>query len=367
MGFYLEPGSFFFGSAGDDTLSAADAGLAIGLDGDDTLRSYGGVTGLHGGQGDDVYRADAWVTQVVDAGGGNDRLRVPGHVDDYTGALIEGGHLVLVNLWTGASVVVLDQLGAGRLEHFEDQYGNHMSAQQVEQSVRSDGLGVIGYPQLAEVLAVEGVGGNQLEAAFEIETRLGQLDWAPIMSRLADAALDDAGEVAAEISAALVPQLSWSAQSLWQSMCYEQALQATRFVGLEAQVEVVNRPLAESVALLYAAALDRRPDAEGLSYWLDQAFSGMKVPEMAGYFIASQEFQQRFDVAADAAFINTLYLNVLDRPADEGGQQYWAEQMADGLPQAEVLMYFSASDENRANADWLAGLSRHDAGDWVIA
>ena len=50
-----------------------------------------------------------------------------------------------------------------------------------------------------------------------------------------------------------------------------------------------------------------------------------------------------------AAFLTLLYANVLDRTPDDAGFAFWEQEQAQGLSRAEMLQYFSESDENFAN------------------
>lgn len=130
-------------------------------------------------------------------------------------------------------------------------------------------------------------------------------------------------------------------------------------------VRDIDQPLAQSVALLYEAALDREPDVAGLNYWLSEVAGGMSELDVAWLFLASDEFKQRFDVASDTDFVDQLYLNVLQRSADQAGKDYWVDQFNAGMSRAEALIYFSISDENIANAQWLSGLTETESG-WVV-
>lgn len=127
----------------------------------------------------------------------------------------------------------------------------------------------------------------------------------------------------------------------------------------------VSLELAQSVALLYEAALDREPDIGGLNYWLDTVSEGMSHGDVARSFLSSDEFQANFDVASNGAYIDRLYLNVLDRPADAGGKAYWADAMNAGMSRAQTLIEFADSAENIANAEWLSGLAHTDDG-WIL-
>ncbi|MGE4535409.1 DUF4214 domain-containing protein [Halomonas sp.] len=365
MPFDVQPNTLIFGSQGADTLSATGGNIAIGLDGNDTLSAYGWLAVLHGGQGSDYYQADAWVTQIVDSGGADDSLSVSGHFGDYAGGFIDD-HLLLYNTWNGDAVLVLDWHGSGRIEHLGDSYGNYLTPEQIDAEVARQGYADLSYRDLADALGVQGLGAAEMRALVEMDERFGNLDWQSVFEALATSDLNDGWQVAGAIRDEAFADLSPAARSLWDEVNYDAALANSGAFGFAENIASTNRPVAESVALLYAAALDRQPDESGYNYWLERAFEGMGLGEMAGYFLDSEEFQSRFDVASDEAYIERLYLNVLDRGPDADGQAYWEATMDDGLPRNEVLRYFATSEENRDNAEWLAGLARQDDGSWVV-
>jgi len=124
---------------------------------------------------------------------------------------------------------------------------------------------------------------------------------------------------------------------------------------------------AENVSLLYAAALDRRPDADGLNYWLGNVAGGQNVEAIADSFINSNEFIERFGSGNDEEYIDRLYLNVLDRQPDQAGYDFWLEVMSQGQTRADVLIEFAESPENREGAAWLSELTyNHSDNDWLI-
>jgi hypothetical protein len=129
-----------------------------------------------------------------------------------------------------------------------------------------------------------------------------------------------------------------------------------------------DRTLVEKLALLYEAALDRRPDNPGLNYFISKIREGQSLHDIANSFYIAEEFRDQFDSFDDDAYINQLYLNVLDRPADQPGFDYWSEQRANGLTHTDILISFTESAENFENAsDWLAGLSYEPLSDlWLL-
>lgn len=100
---------------------------------------------------------------------------------------------------------------------------------------------------------------------------------------------------------------------------------------------------------LYKAALNRLPDQEGLAYQARVLEKGVALSQVAGDFMASPEFQQRFGAPDDRGFVNLLYQNVLGRSPDQAGLAYHASRLEQhALTRADVLVGFSESPENQA-------------------
>ena len=109
---------------------------------------------------------------------------------------------------------------------------------------------------------------------------------------------------------------------------------------------------------LYNAALDRSPDQMGLIFQTRELQTGHSLQDLARNFMASPEFQSRFNVTLDSAFVTLLYHNVLDREPDAGGLAYHVDRLANGATRADVLVGFSESPENlNATAATLLGMS----------
>ncbi|MFZ6801014.1 DUF4214 domain-containing protein [Undibacterium sp. Di24W] len=101
---------------------------------------------------------------------------------------------------------------------------------------------------------------------------------------------------------------------------------------------------------LYQAAFNRQPDLKGLGYWIEKLDDGMSLTKVAAEFYRSDEFRSMYgSFPTDAAFITTLYQNVLHRAPDVGGFNYWSDKLYSGsFSRAEVLASFSESAENQA-------------------
>lgn len=101
----------------------------------------------------------------------------------------------------------------------------------------------------------------------------------------------------------------------------------------------------DSVVRLYQATFDRAADEGGVAYWLDLYVRGMPLTTIAEHFMTSAEWRAQVGHVDDATFVDLLYRNVLDRPADDSGAAYWRGELAGGYPRAALLVSFSESPE----------------------
>ncbi|MEO3386284.1 DUF4214 domain-containing protein [Mesorhizobium sp. CAU 1741] len=104
-----------------------------------------------------------------------------------------------------------------------------------------------------------------------------------------------------------------------------------------------------NVALLYEAGFAREADTGGLNYWIDLNEGGMDLMSMAVLLLDSDEFTQRFgddDAMSASQFVNVMYMNVLNRPGETAGVDYWVGQMNAGASREAILLNFAISAEN---------------------
>jgi hypothetical protein len=117
------------------------------------------------------------------------------------------------------------------------------------------------------------------------------------------------------------------------------------------------------VYLLYQAAYARMPDLTGFRYWAGVAdtnnTSGIKL---ADAFMAAPEFTTKYGASpTNAAFVNSMYGNILGRTPDQAGLDYWTGQLNSGMARDQLLVSFATSNENitltgshTSNGYWLA-------------
>ena len=97
------------------------------------------------------------------------------------------------------------------------------------------------------------------------------------------------------------------------------------------------------VERMYLLVLERDFDPSGREYWVDALQSGQKsASSLTRYFFLSKEFTDK-DVTNEH-FIELAYWAVLDRDPDENGKNYWLNELKNSSRE-EILMKFLNSDE----------------------
>jgi len=117
--------------------------------------------------------------------------------------------------------------------------------------------------------------------------------------------------------------------------------------GTEDNVVIVDNEDNAEAMRLYEALFDRSADVDGAKYWLDQLDQDAVSPtDVANAFLNSTEFQDANGSLDNDAFVDLLYQNTLDRPADEAGKAFWLTALEDGTAtQADVAIAIVGSPE----------------------
>lgn len=110
-------------------------------------------------------------------------------------------------------------------------------------------------------------------------------------------------------------------------------------------VDGVDAAISDSVVRLYRAVFDREPDVEGLRYWVTLYVNGTALDSIAGAFMESAEWENRYGSVGGDGFVDLLYRNVLGREGETEGRQYWRQVLADGSDRPALLLFFSESSE----------------------
>ena len=112
-----------------------------------------------------------------------------------------------------------------------------------------------------------------------------------------------------------------------------------------------------AIGRLYTAAFGRKPDANGLQFWVDVISDPVvSYKDVSKSFVDSSEFSSIAAPDSSSEFFATaLYQNVLGRAPDPSGLVYWINQLDSGLQdRADVLIGFANSSENIALQETLA-------------
>lgn len=127
---------------------------------------------------------------------------------------------------------------------------------------------------------------------------------------------------------------------------------------------------AREVAYLYEAGLDRdgNIDLPGLNFWIDQREAGLTEQQLARAFLDSGEFEQAFgapETLSDVELVEQLYLNVLDRPGEQAGVDFWVSVVGRAdVSREDLLIAFAESPENLAGSAFVETLTETTPGEW---
>lgn len=96
----------------------------------------------------------------------------------------------------------------------------------------------------------------------------------------------------------------------------------------------------------YQQFLARDVDPVGLSSWTSFLASGGTKEELQAKILASGEFYERICGGKPDVFLNSLYLDVLHRPVDPGGQAAFDRELFSGKGRASVVAAVLGSSEH---------------------
>ena len=103
-------------------------------------------------------------------------------------------------------------------------------------------------------------------------------------------------------------------------------------------------PVKEFIERFYTKALHRDADPNGSQYWSKELKNAQKTAkEVAKQFFNSKEFKEQN--LNDEEFIKTVYQTLMGRDADEGGLEYWKQQLQNGVSREEMIDQFLNSEE----------------------
>ncbi len=191
------------------------------------------------------------------------------------------------------------------------------------------------------------------------------------VTEIGSAILDDMGALAgAEGFEGALPAGTYT---LWFN---QTGAASTAALELEIRAEALGDGLsqaeAETVVLLYEAALDRngRNDLGGVNFWIDEREAGLSETDLARAFLDSGEFEAAFGAPenlSDRALVEQLYRNVLGRGGEAPGIDFWTATVGQqSFDRAELVLAFALSPENRLGSPFTGAFEEIAPGDWAF-
>ena len=329
-------------TAGDDSLfGGARADRIDALAGDDTVGAGGGDDTLIGGAGNDVLDGGAGFDTALfgDAGfrGANPRQSGGGLVvataagTDTLAAVEEArfadGRLVLNAADPAARVVRLYEAALDRLP---DQGGLNfwIAAVQNGEPLSSLASGFLSSPEFRARFGDFADNGAFVDRLYQnVLGRAGEPDGRAFWVGTLNGGPANRAEVLAAFSES--PENQAGTAGLVQNGIWD------------------RNEAAAQVARLYDTVFGRLPDLPGLVGWRDALETGRATPaQVADAFAGSAEFQTRYGALDNRGFANALYVNTLDRPADQAGLDFWTAALDAGTARSAVVLAFSESAEH---------------------
>lgn len=320
-----------------------------GWDGDDTVIGSAGDDTLVGGAGNDTFAGGAGNDQIY-GGIGEDWAVFAGFGRQYsmTGSLNVRGVTSSVDgsdyLTSVEDLQFMDgRLASGTSDTMAISYRMFDTAF----NRAPDPLGLNYWSEALQAGATVNDIASAYVSSSEFQQSYGSLSNADFIQRIYQNVLDRAGDT--------------NGVTYWTNVLNSGATRGQVVASFSESAEHIElfRPIIEAglwdideaaatVARLYHAAVDRAPDASGLTYWTTAINNGQSATEVANSFAFSQEFQGNYGALTNEQYVDQLYLNVLDRPADANGLAHWAGSLNSGnLDRGDVLLGFSESYEHQ--------------------
>ena len=133
-------------------------------------------------------------------------------------------------------------------------------------------------------------------------------------------------------------------------------------INLTVQAKAASAPPADVTRLveLYTAFFNRIPDADGMSFWIDEMKSGKTINQVAeSFYNAGVNYSSLTGFSLtmkNADFINVIYKNVLGRKdgADAGGLSFWETEITSGRATRGTLVtdILDSAHTFKGNATW---------------
>lgn len=90
----------------------------------------------------------------------------------------------------------------------------------------------------------------------------------------------------------------------------------------------ITKDMQTNVSALYVALFGRAPDVNGLAFWANEVDKGQSFTQIANRMYATDPARAYYpDSLSDSQVIASFYVNVLGRPADQQGLDFWVGRL----------------------------------------
>src|SRR6056297_323287 len=95
---------------------------------------------------------------------------------------------------------------------------------------------------------------------------------------------------------------------------------------------------------------ERAPDEAGLRFWSGVAETNDDLDFIVETFISGSEYAETYGGTDTTGFLELLYVNILDREADQPGIDFWSDALDSGaVDRSDVILDFTDGAENVAD------------------
>ena len=135
-------------------------------------------------------------------------------------------------------------------------------------------------------------------------------------------------------------------KNLWKGVMALLLCMALLFTGMipAARADEGDDPIAAFIERAYNLILDREAEEGGFEFWYENITTGqMSAAELVNGFMTSEEFNNR--ALPDEQKLDILYHVMFDREPDEGGFAFWMNFLDCGVSISGVVNGFTTSEE----------------------
>jgi hypothetical protein len=160
---------------------------------------------------------------------------------------------------------------------------------------------------------------------------------------------NDGGEIADLANGGYGTVLNYDVQYIWSNTINQVILPEPRNLATVAN-DIVHSDEAYSdlIVFYYQQFLGRTPGQPEVNAWLNAFHRGVTDEQVESGFLASAEYYQSVG-GTDKAWVDSIYQQLLQRPADAGGESNWLKALAAGESRNAIAYAIATSAEHESD------------------